>query len=101
MSAMGKLIEDWTKKVCTCLAMDFNRARAACGCGSRAKLTLKDGPFSDVENLVSGYAVVQTKSKAEAIELAKVSLKSSAAARARSARCSRFSVCQTALDDVP
>jgi hypothetical protein len=32
-------------------------------------VTVTDGPFSEAKELIGGYAIVQTKSKAEAIEL--------------------------------
>jgi hypothetical protein len=34
-------------------------------------LTVTDGPFAEAKELVGGYAIVQAKSKEEAIELAK------------------------------
>jgi len=42
------------------------RVRAAGG-----KLSVTDGPFSEAKELIGGYAIVEAKSKAEAIELAK------------------------------
>jgi hypothetical protein len=42
------------------------RVRAAGG-----KLTVTDGPFTEAKELVGGYAILQTKSKEEAIELAR------------------------------
>jgi hypothetical protein len=38
---------------------------------SGGKLTVRDGPFTEAKELVAGFAVVEVKSKAEAIELAK------------------------------
>lgn len=35
------------------------------------KFTVTDGPFTETKELVAGYAIVQVKSKADAIELAK------------------------------
>ena len=35
------------------------------------KLTVRDGPFAEAKELVAGFAVVDVKSKAEAVELAK------------------------------
>lgn len=35
------------------------------------KLTVTDGPFVETKELIAGYAIVQAKSKSEAIELAK------------------------------
>ena len=35
------------------------------------QLTVTDGPFAEAKELIAGYAIVQAKSKEEAIELAK------------------------------
>ncbi len=40
------------------------RIRAAGG-----KLTVKDGPFTEAKEFIGGFAILKTKSKAEAIEL--------------------------------
>ena len=42
---------------------------------SGGKFTVTDGPFTETKELVAGYAIVQAKSKEEAIELAKRFLK--------------------------
>jgi hypothetical protein len=42
------------------------RVRASAG-----KVTVTDGPFTESKELVAGYAVVQAKSKEEAIQLAR------------------------------
>jgi hypothetical protein len=38
---------------------------------SDGKFTVLDGPFTETKELIAGYAIVQAKSKQEAIELAK------------------------------
>jgi len=38
---------------------------------SGGKATVRDGPFAEAKELVAGFAVVDVKSKAEAVELAK------------------------------
>jgi len=38
---------------------------------SDGKLTVRDGPFAEAKELVAGFAIVNVKSKAEAVELAK------------------------------
>lgn len=38
---------------------------------SGGKFTVIDGPFTETKELIAGYAIVQAKSKGEAIELAK------------------------------
>jgi hypothetical protein len=42
---------------------------------SRGKLTITDGPFTESKELIAGFAIVQVKSMAEAIELAERFLK--------------------------
>jgi hypothetical protein len=39
------------------------------------RLTVTDGPFAEAKELIGGYAVIQAKSKEEAIELGKNFLK--------------------------
>jgi hypothetical protein len=38
-------------------------------CASGGKITVIDGPFTEAKELIGGFAIVQAKSKAEAIEL--------------------------------
>ena len=76
MARMGKLIEDWTKT---------GHLLGAEGClpsvkGARVrrdgeKLTVTDGPFAETKEVVGGFALLQAKSREEAIELIKVFLK--------------------------
>ncbi len=42
---------------------------------TNGKFTVIDGPFTETKELISGFAIVQAKSKAEAIDLAKRFLK--------------------------
>jgi hypothetical protein len=42
---------------------------------SGGKFTVTDGPFTETKELIAGYAIVQAKSKQDAIELAKRFLK--------------------------
>ena len=42
---------------------------------SGGKLTVIDGPFTEAKELIGGFAMIQVKSKEEAIELAKRCLK--------------------------
>jgi hypothetical protein len=39
------------------------------------KLTVIDGPFAEAKELIGGYAIIEAKSKAEAIEMAKSFMK--------------------------
>src|SRR5688572_12744697 len=38
---------------------------------SNGKLTVRDGPFAEAKELIAGVALVEVRSKAEAVELAK------------------------------
>jgi hypothetical protein len=72
MTKMGKLIEDWKKK---------GRLLATEGClpsalGARVRRTggqyrVTDGPFTEAKEIIGGFALIQAKSKAEAIEYTK------------------------------
>jgi hypothetical protein len=42
---------------------------------SGGKLTVTDGPFTETKELIAGFAIVQLKSKAEAVEMAERFLK--------------------------
>ena len=42
---------------------------------SRGKLTVTDGPFTEVKELIGGYAILRARSKEEAIELGKSFMK--------------------------
>jgi hypothetical protein len=76
MARMGKLIEE---------GMKAGRLVATEGClpsalGARVrmdngKLSVTDGPFTEAKELVGGFAILQAKSKEEAIEMAKDFLK--------------------------
>ena len=73
---MGRLIEDMSRAG-VLLATDGLQPSAK---GSRVRLaeqrfTVIDGPFAETKELVAGYAILEVKSKAEAIELAKKFLK--------------------------
>ena len=72
MEKMGKLIEEMTKNgslISTegCLPSALGaRVRLANG-----KFITTDGPFTEAKEIVGGMAIIQAKSKAEAIELTK------------------------------
>jgi len=76
MTEMGKLIEDLTKEgvlLATegCLPSALGaRVRMAGG-----KYTVTDGPFTEAKEIIGGFAMIQAKSKDEAIELNKRFLK--------------------------
>ena len=77
MRDMGEFIGEMAKSG-VLLATDGLQSSAK---GSRVritsdgKFTVTDGPFTETKELIAGFAIVQTKTKAEAIELAKRFLK--------------------------
>lgn len=72
MAIMGKLVEEgfkagWLLATEGCLPSALGaRVRRSDG-----KLTVTDGPFTEAKELVGGFAILKTNSKAEAIELAR------------------------------
>jgi hypothetical protein len=76
MSDMGKLIEEMTRTgqlVSTAgLRPTSEGVRVRL---RRGKLSMVDGPFTETKEVVGGYAVLEAKSKAEAVELTKRFLK--------------------------
>ena len=73
---MGRFIEEMAKSG-VLIATDGLQPSVK---GSRVrisgdKFTVIDGPFTETKELIAGYAIVQTGSKAEAVELAKRFLK--------------------------
>jgi hypothetical protein len=72
MTRMGKLVEEgmkagWLVATEGCLPSVLG-ARIRLSGGKR---TVTDGPFTEAKELVGGFAILQTNSKEEAIELAK------------------------------
>jgi hypothetical protein len=76
MTKMGKLIEDgfksgWLLATEGCLPSTLGaRVRL-----SNGKFTVTDGPFTEAKEIIGGFALIQAKSKEEAIELTKDFLK--------------------------
>ena len=76
IAKMGMFIEEMAKSG-VLLATD-GLQRSSKGARVRlsgGKLTVTDGPFTETKELIAGFAIVQVKSKAEAIELAERFLK--------------------------
>ena len=76
MAEMGQFIEEMAKEG-VLLSTDGLQPSSK---GARVritggKFTVIDGPFTETKELIAGYAIVQAKSKQEAIELAKRFLK--------------------------
>ena len=71
MAAMGKLTEDMTKAG---VLIDTGGMQASLSATSLTlaggKVTVTDGPFTEANEVVGGYAIVKVKSKQEAIQLA-------------------------------
>jgi hypothetical protein len=77
MAAVGQLIEEMAKAG-TLIATDGlqpSSKGARVRIDSNGKFTVIDGPFTETKELIGGYAIIQAKSKAEAIELTKRFLK--------------------------
>ncbi|MCZ4099474.1 transcriptional regulator [Streptomyces sp. SID13666] len=71
MEDMGKLIEEMTKAG---VLLDTGGLRPTAE-GTRiklsgGKLTVIDGPFTEAKEVIGGYAMIETKSKEEALEWA-------------------------------
>ena len=76
IAEMGALIEDMTKSG-VLLATEGCQpsSKGARVRLSKGKLTVTDGPFAETKELIGGFAIIQAKSKEEAIELNKRFLK--------------------------
>ena len=72
MEAIGKLAEEGIKSGVILdtggLLPSSLGARVSVAGG---KITVKDGPFTEAKELVGGYAIMQVRSKEEAVELGK------------------------------
>jgi hypothetical protein len=76
VAAMGKLMEEHTKRGVLLEAGGLlPSAKGARVSLSRGKLTVTDGPFAEAKELIGGYAIVQLKSKKEAVAMARDFLK--------------------------
>jgi hypothetical protein len=76
MTAMGKLIEEYMKSG----ALIATEGCLPTALGARVRLydgtmTVTDGPFTESKEVVGGFALLEAKSKEEAIELTKRFLK--------------------------
>ena len=76
MAKMGKLVEEMMKAG-TLLATEgcLPSSKGARVRRSGEKLTVTDGPFTEAKEVIGGFALLQAKSKAEAVELTKRFLK--------------------------
>jgi len=72
MKAIGKLTEEMMKAGVVLATEGLHpSSKGARIRASGGKLTVTDGPFSEAKELVGGFAILQVKSKGEAIEMGK------------------------------
>ncbi len=72
MARMGQLIEEMTKAgVLLATEGCLPSSKGARVRLSNGKLTVTDGPFTESKEVIGGFALIQAKSKEEAIELTK------------------------------
>ena len=72
MAAIGKLSEEMMKAgVLLDTGGLMPSAMGARVFAKGGKVTVKDGPFTEAKELIGGYAVMQARSKEEAVELGK------------------------------
>jgi hypothetical protein len=72
MAEMGKLIEEMTKEgVLLATEGCLPSSKGARVRLSNGKLTVTDGPFTEAKEVIGGFALIQAKSKEDAIELTK------------------------------
>jgi hypothetical protein len=72
IAAMGRLIDDMTKAGVLIATGGLQHSSTGVRVRSEnGKITVTDGPFVETKELVGGFAIVEVKSKAEAVELAK------------------------------
>jgi hypothetical protein len=71
IETMGKLVDEGMKSGLL-LATDglHPSSKAARVQLSKGKLTVTDGPFTEAKEVIASYALIQVKSKAEAVEAA-------------------------------
>ena len=72
MTDMGRLIEEWTKAGILIRTAGLTPTKDGVRVRSRhGKITTTDGPFTESKEVIGGYAILEAKSKAEAVELTK------------------------------
>jgi hypothetical protein len=77
MAAVGQLIEEMALAgtLITTDGLQPSSKGARVRIDSNGKFTVIDGPFTETKELVGGFAIINAKSKADAIELTKRFLK--------------------------
>ena len=72
MADMGKLIEEWTKAGILVRTAGLKPTAEGVRVRSRhGKLSTTDGPFTESKEVIGGFAILEAKSKEEAVELTK------------------------------
>ena len=72
MEAVAKLTEDLTKSGVLISTGGLHPSSQGASIRlSGGKVTVTDGPFTEAKEIIGGYAIVEAKSKEEAIEMAK------------------------------
>ena len=70
MTAMGKLIEEWTQAGILVNTAGLQPTSEGFRVRSRrGKLSTVDGPFTESKEVIGGYAILEAKSKEEAVAL--------------------------------
>jgi hypothetical protein len=70
MSEMGKLIEEMTQKGVLVHTAGLRPTREGARLRwNKGKLTRTDGPFTESKEVIGGYAILEAKSKEEAIAI--------------------------------
>lgn len=70
MEDMGKLIDEWTRSGTLITTAGLRPTAEGFRVRLRnGKLTTTAGPFTETKEVIGGYAVIEAKSKEEAIEL--------------------------------
>lgn len=77
MAAMGELIAEMSRSgvLVTTDGLQASSKGARVRIAADGKIAVTDGPFTETKELISGYAIIDVKSKAEAIEWTKRFLK--------------------------
>ena len=77
MAAMGKLIEDMARsgKLIATDGLQHSSKGARVSLNSDRSFKVTDGPFTEAKEIIGGFAIIDAKSKDEAIELTKTFLR--------------------------
>jgi len=72
MTEMGRLIEEWTKTGVLVRTAGLKPTSEGVRVRSRrGKMTTTDGPFTESKEVIGGFAILEARSKLEAVELTK------------------------------